>query len=208
MVSIISSTISASAGAVSSFQVPVNNEGPTNITNVAIISLPNSASVDSVVDNVGTLYTKRISSLDPSGNSKTEIWSTEAGAAPGGNFSTVVATVNLSAASKIVASLSEWNGVVSLGTVAASDDAGTESIDLLVSDLLSNQGNAIVAGFSWQGIATASAKIGTLRSSVETTGHKDTNVGGALAFNTDSDVEILLSQSSFWSAATLQLNSI
>lgn len=208
MVSIISSTISASSGMVSSFQVPVNNEGPTNVTNVVTISLPSSVLVNSVVDDIGTLYTKQVSRTDPSGNSKTEIWSTAAGAAPGGNFSAVVATISLSSASKIVASLSEWAGVVSLGSVSSADDAGTELSDLLVSDILSNSGNVIVAGFSWQGIATASEKTGILRSSVETSGHKDANVGGALAFNTDTDVEILLSASSFWSSAALQLNSI
>jgi hypothetical protein len=208
MISIVSSTISASSGVVSSFQVPVNNEGPTGVTNVAIVSLPSSVSVDSIIDDIGTLYTMQVSRTDPSGNSKTEIWATAAGAAPGGNFSTVLATVNLSVASKVVASLSEWSGVVSLGTATSLDDAGAEANDLSVSNSLLNVGNVIVAGFSWQGIATASAKTGTLRSSVETSGHKAANVGGALTFNSESGVEILLSAASYWSVAALQLNSI
>jgi hypothetical protein len=208
MISIVSSTISSSSGAVSLFQVPVNNEGPTGVTNVVIVSLPSSVSVNSVIDDMNTAYTKQVSRTDPSGSSKTEIWSTAAGAAPGGNFSTVTATIILSVPSKIVASLSEWAGVVSLGPATSLDEVGIESSDLSISNSLLSVDNIIAAGFSWQGIATASAKTGILRSSVETSGRKDVNVGGALAFNSGSVVEILLSASSYWSAAALQLNSI
>jgi hypothetical protein len=216
MITIVSSTISSSSGQVSSFQVPINNQNVTGVTNVVTVAIDGNVSVSSVTDSQGTNYTLRKVQNDSGSNIRTEIWSTEAGAAPGGVFGSFnMVTINFSAATKVVASVSEWSGVVSIGTVSSSEDGGMSSSILNVSDYLDASGNVLVAGFSWAGSATASQNIGVLRASdVTTSGRKDhtSQVSGALAYNTSGVqgsliVGISLSVSSFWSACVLELNS-